>query len=870
MQSKAHRAAIPACFIRTTLSIALLAALTAHAQDQGSSDQAEGKKKEVTELTPIVVTGTHKAGLSPTESISPIDVYSGDQIENQGAIDLTDSLTKITPALNTQRFPIADGTAFVRPVSLRDLSPDQTLVLVDGVRRHRSALVNLQLAPLGTVNQGAQAVDFSAIPANAIKRVEVLRDGASVLYGSDAIAGVVNVILNDSPTGATVSAQYGEYSKGDGGRMRLDADAGFALGPQGFLHVSVERDTADITSRGVARPDAAAIAAIVGKDKVPYNGFGQRWGDPDVDANKLFLNAGLHVNDNVELYGFGSYMGNETLSGFFYRAPVLPASAHINGRATLIVDANGDFLPDAAPQSLVNSILSQGLNPANYLTADSTSPSGFVLLNPIYKKFPGGYGPLFGADIDDYEVVGGVRGQWSDNFKWDFHARNAGNTIDYRLENSINPSLGDLSPTSFHPGKLTQEEQELGADFVQTFNSPLTLAYGAQWRSETYTVHPGDVGSTAVGPTAAVFGVGSDGFQGFFPATAGEFEQDSYSGYVDAETSLTDKLSGAAAVRYEHADRFGSSTVFKLSGRYAFTDTFAGRLTYNTGFRTPTPGQEFTLNVTTTADANGNLIPSGTYPVSHPVALALGAVPLRTEKSKNLTGGVVWDPLENLTLTADFYKIKIDHRIGLVSKTVSQATVNTLIAQGYPNAQLLLNSAASYFANAFGSDVKGFDFVVDSRHELGSGILNVDFRYNYNKQDVVDVVPGTINGDRVYDLEHQVPKNRAVLSFDYALGRFDGIARINYYGGWSTTGGLFGNGDASDAVGYSSKTLLDLEARYKFNDVFSLAVGGDNVFNTHPDKEKNPVLQFLGNQYALTSPFGFNGAFWYLRLKGSF
>ncbi len=858
--------------VRAALAGALVIALSARAQDQGSTDtqKSEGKT-DVTELTGVVVTGTRRAGLSPTESISPIDVFSGAQIQNQGTDDMTDSLTKIVPALSTQRFPIADGTAFVRPVSLRDLSPDQTLVLVDGVRRHRSALVNLQLAPLGTVNQGAQAVDFSAIPTNAVQRVEVLRDGASVLYGSDAIAGVVNVILKDAPSGATVSAQYGEYSKGDGDRLLIDADAGFPLGPAGFVHVSFERSTADTTSRGVARPDAAAVAAIVGADKVPYNGLGQRWGDPDVDANKVFINAGIHVADDAELYGFGSYLDNTTLSGFFYRDPVLPPQYHINGRSTLIVDANGDFLPDPAPQSLVNSILGQGLNPANYLTADSSSPSGWALLNPIYKKFPGGYSPLFGADIKDHEVVAGVRGGESGSFKWDFHGRTASNEIDYRLEGSINPSLGDLSPTTFHPGKLTQEESELGADFVNTFGSnPLTLAYGAQWRNETYKVGVGDPGSIAVGPTASVFGVGSDGFQGFFPATSGSFKQDSYSAYVDAETSLTEQWSGGAAVRYEHADRFGSSTVYKISTRYAFTDTFALRGTYNTGFRTPTPGQEFTLNVTTTSDSSGNLIPSGTYPVSNPVAQALGAQPLSTEKSKNLTLGAVWDPLNNVSVTLDYYKIKISDRIGLISKTVDQATVDKLAAEGYPNAQLLLNSAASYFGNAFGSDVDGVDFVIDTRHELGAGILGIDFRYNYNNQDVVNVKPNTINGDRVYDLEHQVPKNRATLTFDYALGRFDGTARVNYYGNWSTTGGLFGNGDASDAVSYSSKTLLDLEARYKITDIFSVAVGGENVFNTHPDKEKNPVLQFLGNQYALTSPFGFNGAFWYLRIRANF
>jgi iron complex outermembrane receptor protein len=860
------KAARAANLSRTALAAALLIALSAHAQDQGSTE----KKKDVTELNPIVVTGTHKAGLSPTDSISPIDVYSGAQIEDQANIDMTDSLTKIMPALNTQRFPIADGTAFVRPVSLRDLSPDQTLVLVNGVRRHRSALVNLQYDPLGTVNQGAQAVDFSAIPANAVKRVEVLRDGASVLYGSDAIAGVVNVLLNDDPKGAAVSAQYGEYSKGDGDRLRIDADAGFALGPGGFLHVSAERDSSDLTSRGQARPDAAAIAAIVGAANVPYHGLGQRWGDPDVDANKLFLNAGIHVAEDVELYGFGSYMENETLGGFFYRKPVLPAQYQISGRSTLISDANGDFLPDNAPQSLVNSIIGQGLNPADYLTADANSPSGFVLLNPIYKKFPGGYSPLFGADIQDHEVVAGVRGDWN-SVKWDFHGRTAQNDIDYKLENSINPSLGDLSPTSFHPGKLTQKESELGADFVQSFGSnPLTLAYGAQWRNETYKVRAGDVGSTAVGPTAAVFGVGSDGFQGFFPATAGSFSQDSYSAYADAETSFNDKLSGAAAVRYEHADRFGSKTVFKLSGRYAFTETLAVRGTYNTGFRTPTPGQEFTLNVTTTADSSGNLIPAGTYPVSNPVALALGAVPLQTEKSKNLSLGLVWDPLDNVTTTLDYYKIKIDNRIGLINKTVDADTVAKLNAEGYPNANLLLNSAASYFGNAFGSDVDGVDFVIDSRHHVWDGTLNIDFRYSYNKQDVVDVKPDTINASRVYDLENQVPKNRATLSFDYAWNRLDLIARVNYYGGWSTTGGLFSPGDASDIHRYGSNALLDLEARYKFNDIFSLAIGGDNVFNTYPDKEQDGTLAFLGSKYAVTSPFGFNGAFWYVRAKAEF
>jgi iron complex outermembrane receptor protein len=852
---------------RLTLAVfAALAALPAFAQDAPPAEE-----NAPTELEDVVVTGTRKAGLSPTESISPIDVYSGEQLEQTATPDLTDSLTKIMPALNTQRFPIADGTAFVRPVSLRNLAPDQTLVLVNGARRHRSALVNLQLAPLGTVNQGAQAVDFSAIASNAIKRVEVLRDGAAVLYGSDAIAGVVNVILDDSPAGAKVSLQGGQYSEGDGDRTKIGAAAGFGLGDSGFFRVSAERDTSDLTSRGNPRPDAAAIADIVGAENVAYNGYGQRWGDPDIDSNKLFINAGFNIGEDAEIYGFGSYSDNDTLSGFFYRAPVLPPQFGINGRSTLIVDSNGDFLPDNASQALVDSITAQGLNPADYLTANGASPSGYVLLNPIYTQFPGGYSPLFGASIKDHEIVGGVRGGSAGLFRWDVHARMAQNKISYVLEGSINPSLGRLSPTTFNPGTLTQEESEVGVDFVKTFDSsPLTLAFGGLWRNETYEIGQGDAGSIAVGPTASVFGVGSDGFQGFFPDSAGDFESDSYSAYIDVEGEFTDRFSAAAALRYEHSDEFDSSVVGKLSARLAVSDKVALRATYNTGFRVPTPGQLHTLNVTTTADSSGNLIPSGTYPVDHPVALALGADPLDTESSRSFTMGVVWDPLDNVSVTLDWYRLDVDDRIGLISKTVDQATVDTLVAAGYPNAQLLLGSSANYFGNAFDSEIQGVDFVLATRHEIGDGTLNIDLRHNWNDQDVTGVVPNTINAGRVYDLENQVPNNRSTLTFDYGNGGFGGLLRLNRYGGWHTTGGLFGPGDASDAVGYGAKILTDVEARYKFNNMFTIAAGADNLFDVYPDAEKDPTLRFLGTEYAVTSPFGFNGRLWYVRIAAEF
>ncbi len=846
-------------FVSSATALALFIGLSATVSAQSEDD-------EINQLEEIIVTGTRKEGQLITETLSPIDVISGSALGYQAAADLTDTLTKLTPSLSTQRFPIADGTAFVRPVVLRNLAPDQTLVLLDGTRRHRSALVNLQLAPLGTVNQGSQAVDFSAFPASAIKRVEVLRDGASAQYGSDAIAGVINVILKDNSEGATINGQWGKYTEGDGDRLNVNGNAGFALGEEGFLSLSFEYSSSDITSRGQARPDAAEVASIVGADLTPYNGLGQRWGDPDVEAWKFFLNAGFTFGNGIELFGNASYMDSETLGGFFYRGPVLDPSYMISARSTLMQDNNGDFLPDPASQSLIDSIVNGGLNPADYVTADASSPSGWVLLNPIHTDFPGGYSPLFGAKIKDYAVVVGLRGDFNDNFSWNARVRTAENEISYVLQDSINPSLGRLSPTTFKPGTLKQQESGINVDFVKTFDgSPLNLAFGLEWRNETYIVGAGDEASTVAGPTFAQFGVRSDGFQGFGPEMAGKWDKDSTAAYVDLETDLNDRLSAAVAARYENHDNFGSTFDWKLSGRYQFTDSFAMRATYNTGFRVPTPGQVNTLNLTTSADTEGNLIPSGFYPVDNPVARALGAVPQENEQSQSFTIGLVWEPAQNVYITLDYYDISIDDRIGALDKTVDQAAVDTLIAEGFPNAELLLNSSASFFSNAFDSEVSGIDLVIDNYFNLAGGSLNTSFHYNYNDQKVTNIKPGTINASRAYDLENQVPSNRAILNFDYSKNRWGGLLRFNYYGGWSTTGGIFSPGDASDVSNYGSEILIDLEARFNINDTFTVAVGGDNIFDNYPDKEQDGTFQFLGVVYAVTSPFGFNGAFWYVR-----
>ena len=821
----------------------------------------------------VVTTGTRKEGLSPTETMSPVDVLAGTALSNQATFDMTDGLTKVSPAINTQRFPIADGTAFIRPVTLRNLSPDHTLVLVNGNRRHRSPLVNLQFAPLGTVNQGAQAVDYATIPSLAIKRIEVLRDGASAQYGSDAIAGVINVILKDYSEGFTVSAQTGEYFESDGTRTTIAANGGFSLGSSGFINATAEYSTADITSRGVPHIACAGVIAEVGEDTVPLDGLCQRWGDPDVETLKTFVNLGIDINDSTEFYANLSYSDNDTISDFFYRTPVLDPAAGVDGRSTLIVDTDGDRLPDNAPQQLVDDIVAGGGDPADYLTDDAGSPSGWVLLNPIYTQFPGGYNPDFGASISDFAVVAGIRGDFGSDGTWDVSARSASSEADYTLSETINPSLGRLSPTSFKPGKLTQEESELNVDFVMPIDSgvPLNVAFGGQLRQETYKIKAGDDASISAGP-AFIFGVGSDGFQGFPTESAGSFDSDSYAAYLDIEADFSDRFTGGAAIRFEDYDEFGSTFDWKLSGRVEVTDSFALRGTVSTGFRAPTPGQINTLNTTTSADATGNLIPSGTYPVNSVEAQVLGSIPLDPEESQSFTLGAVWQAADNVSVTLDYYDISIEDRLALLGpNTVTQAQADEMEAQGVANAQLLVGSLASYFANAFDSDVTGIDLAIVADWEVGSGNLTADLRHTWNEQEISNVAPNTINESRVCDLEHQVPDNRTVLTFDYQTsGIFGGFLRLNNFDGWASTGGLFSPGDCSDFTRYSGALIVDLEARFTFAERYSVSVGAENILDEEPGKEGDVILGVLGVDRSITSPYGNNGGFWYVRLQADF
>ncbi len=838
-------------------SAAIGLAAPALAQDM---DEPTQEREQARSGDPIIVTGTRVEGVSPTESLSPVTVVGGSDLVEQASASITDTLTNIAPSINTQRFPIADGTAFVRPVSLRNLAPDQTLVLVNSIRRHRSALVNLQTEPFGTVNQGAQAVDFSLIPSIAIDRLEVLRDGASAQYGSDAIAGVINLILRED-SGVQLTGQYGEYYEGDGENWQIAGNFGTGIGDAGFANLSLEYVESNITSRGSARPDAAAVAAAVGADLVPFDGLGQRWGDPDIESFRAFLNTGYEIGENSELYAHASYADTTSFSGFFYRTPF--GVAGVGPRGTLCdCDANGD--PNDTPASVVAAILADGLNPDDYLTADASSPSGYVNLNPIWTQFPGGYNPTFGADIEDWEVAGGARGVIGASLNWDLSARYGQNRISYFLENSINPSLGRLSPTSFRPGDLEQRETGVNLDFTLPIEAglvePINLAFGAEWRNETYEIFAGDPASYTFGPTFTIFGVGSDGFQGDSPDAAGSFGRDSIAAYVDTEIALSEAFNLGAAARIEDYDDFGTTFDWKLSGRYEFNDQFAARATVSTGFRAPTPGQINTLDVTTTSDSSGNLVPLGTFPTNGVVAQTLGAELLDPETSLNFTAGLVYDAPGDLEITLDFYQIDVDDRIALISQTVTPGSPEdiALAAAGFPGL-----GSASFFANAFDSRVRGIEVGINDAFTLGNGLLFLDLAYSWNDQEIREVKFATVNPELLFDFENQLPSHRAVLTADYDLDRFGVLGRVKYYDGWKDL--TFG-----ETTEFGAELLVDLELQYEVNDMIDVAVGAQNLFDTYPDDEQNSVLRFLGATRPISSPFGFNGGQWYARLNVDF
>jgi iron complex outermembrane recepter protein len=812
-------------------------------------------------LETVSVLGTRSSARSATDSAVPIDIIDAEELRSQGSTDVLDQLKVLVPSFNVSTIPIDDAATLIRPANLRGLPPDNTLILVNGKRRHRSAVITF----LGHgLSDGSQGVDLSVFPSLALDQVEVLRDGAAAQYGSDAIAGVINFGLKRLSEGGQVEIFGGEFYEGDGTTYQADGQIGFPIGAGGFGTLTAEWREADATSRSVQRDDAAAAAAA-GYPNVPDPA--QIWGSPEVsDDHKFVANFGF-AGDNFEVYAFGNFAERETDGGFYYRNPTARAGVYSNdgGETLLIGRLSGTT---ACPTIRLRNAAGNLIPYATVAGQVAALPSNcFTFLN----TFTGGFTPRFGGEMEDVGVTGGVKGTFGNEFYWDLSASYGNNEIDFFMYNTVNASLGPNQPAGFlfHPGSNEQTEHNLNFDISKSFER-FHLAAGAEMRSEEFTIGAGDTASTAIGPlTSQGFSIGSNGFPGFNPVTAGQFERDSWAVYAEGESHVTEQLLLAAAVRYEDYDDFDSTTNWKLTGRYDFNDNFAIRGAVSTGFRAPTPGQANVSQVTT-AFIDGELRDTATLPPTDPIAAFYGAEPLTPEESDNASFGFVWvdGPFQ---LTADYYHIEVEDRIARSTDfTITAADRAALVAAGQAFAGSL--TRVGFFVNDFDTTTQGVDLVASVDTDHFGGETNYAVAFNWNDTEVDDFTPGIISEARVQKLEESLPNTKGYFSVHHKRGSWDVLARVNYYGSWyedhldsdvilAEEGGL--------PIYEDSAVTVDLETGWEWDSGLYFRVGAQNVFDKTPDDNPWGAL-VAGAQYPVHSPYGFNGGFYYARVGFKF
>ena len=744
----------------------------------------------------VIVTGTRSSNRTQFDTLAPVDVFSREEIAAVESSDLNDVLAQLVPSYVVQRLPMADGQVFVRPATLRGLSPDQTLVLVNGRRFHRSALLGAR---------GAQGADLAQIPTSAIKRIEVLRDGASAQYGSDAIAGVINIILDDA-VGGEVSAQHSQYGEGDGKANSVSAKYGLAFGENGRLNVFAEATRSDPTSRTRQRPDAIAFQAAHPELQVPNPV--QRWGQPELESQRIGYNASLDLSGETVAYSHGLFGRSEGVSDFNWRNPDTSTSVY------------------------------------------KTSPvfPGW----DVRSIYPLGFSPQYSNEQDDLQVLAGVRGRFSEALAWDVSASYGRNRIDYGLHNSINASLGPASPTAFYLGRLTQEEKLVNANFnyewrLAALAQPVNLGFGAEYRNERYGVRAGDPASYAVGPGAASgLDANSNGAPGFSASQAGRWDQDSYAAYVDLEVPLSQRLTLGAALRYEDFSEFGDTLDGKLSARFAVTPDFAVRGSYSTGFRAPTPGQLNTNSTSQGLDTRTLLVfSSGRLSNSDPLAITLGAKPLQPEKSNNLSLGLTWKSAMGLSGSVDLYRIRLRDRFSTSASFAIPANV--------PNP--LRYTSVNYFTNDFDTTTQGIDVVGSYLSRVADGRLNLTLAYNYNKTEV-DGGRSSVatNATQRTIFEERLPRQKATISAAWDRGAWGSMARLRHYGAWTDS---TGNATGDIFQRFSAMRFLDLAMSYKVMAKHTLRFGIDNVLDKYPDEAVFQASR--GLIYSRNAPYDTDG-----------
>lgn len=822
------------------------------------------------ELAPIdVVIGSRGRHTAAEELAVPVDVFTAEDIAEQGTTETSQILQALAPSVNFPRQSVTDANDIVRPFTLRGLSPDHTLVLVNGWRRHQTAVLNTFAYGMGA---GSSGVDLNAIPGGAVERIEVLRDGAAAQYGSDAIAGVVNLVLKEGRFAPFLSANAGQFVTGrgysnDGTTIDVNGGIGIGLG-RGSLALFGEFLQRDPTNRAWADPylvDAAGNADSIGSDGQVIekrNGLPQpnlHWGDGLEKDAMTFANFRMPVGSggSTELYAFGGY-------------------AHRVGTG------NGYW---------------------RYFDGNRNWP----------EIYPNGFLPEFRPKVADYSVAGGLRtsaGGWA----IDFGGTYGRNRFDYNLRNTLNASLGPClvtacapgadgtlgtsddpgipNQTSFFAGRLERSEV-LGAvnvarEVTVGLPNPVNVAIGATVRREQYEITAGERASWVNGNHQAQDSSGpapggSSVFGGFAPSDASDHSRTNFGFYTDLETNLSEQVLANVAGRYENYSDFGSNISGKLALRFQPSERLVFRGAASTGFRAPGLSQIYFSHITTSYIA-GSLVEVGNYPVDHPASRLLGAKDLKEETSFNLSAGLAVTPRDNLTLTLDFYHIKINDRILLGATFDDDTTLAILAGGGFSGV-----GGVQYFTNGLDTKTQGVDLAASLRVPAGaSGSLTFDAGVNYTKNTITHIddlptvlqnslEPGLMDTVGYIAITEERPDWRGTLTTQYENGRFRALGRASYYGKFSSAQPGFCD---LCRERYGSKTLIDLELGYSFNQV-KLAIGARNLFDVYPDQpSSNRVVDsstgdrskdynnnFGTFPWAAASPFGYNGRFLYSRAE---
>ena len=868
------------------------------AEEAETTEEAEGSEEasassEPIQLERLVVVGTRAQPRSVLDSAVPIDIVSNEAFEKQGGADLPDLLRTLVPSYNVNTQPISDASTVVRPANLRGLAPDHTLVLVNNKRRHRAAVIHW----LGNgLSDGSQGPDLAPIPAIALQQVEVLRDGASAQYGSDAIAGVMNFRLKDNYEGGSIEFKPGIYQEGDGRQFALAGNIGLGS-PDVWSSLSFEYGGADPTIRSVQRDDAIKL---INAGNFSVKDPAQIWGQPIIENDvKLFANYGATLTDTINFYGHANYARKRVEGGFYFRNPntrngvfspsgrddtllvgdLRGLSAEMaawearkaawEAENAAAVEAGATFL-EPSPHDADDIPIVNHVPDPERLQAVKNDPNLFN----FQEMFPGGFTPRFGAFMWDSSVVIGFKGTALEEalgkpLTWDLSGSFGRNHADFFIFNTVNASLGPDTPTYFDPGDYIQTDYNLNFDVTYPLSDMVFLASGLEYRDEGFEIIEGERESHQIGPLAAQgFTAASNGFSGFSPVAAGKWHRYNVAAYLETEIRPIDPLLIALAVRGEQFEIFGGTLNYKAAANYKVTETMRLRGSYSTGFRAPTPGQQNTFNITTEYDfAKGDLVNKGTIPSTN---AAVGVVTgkednsLDPETSNNFTGGFTVDIL-GVNFTMDFFDIRLKNRLSVSQHfTLTDAQKADLIAAGVTSAANL--ETFQFFINDFSTTTNGIDTVVTIPIPNG----NLIAVYNFTNTTVTDHNPDTLDDHRIRELEENLPEHRASLTGVYSLtDAWSVLGRASYFSGWFDSEDYLQNPDVEGTGEYTGRAIFDLETTYTAGSGVALTLGGRNILNTYPDENPNGAGS-VGNKYGQFSPFGFDGAFWYAKVGYSF